>query len=213
MPIENAQSRFDKKWMPVSESGCWLWLAATYEKGYGAFALDGKKTIQAHRASWEIYRGEIPKGMCVLHKCDTPMCVNPDHLFLGDHQDNMDDMRRKGRGPVAEKHGRKKLTQAQVDEIRVADGTARKIAERYGVCRATIIRIRHCKNWTADANATPRKLTAHLKISDEDVVAIVSDTRSHGEIAGQYGIARCTVSLIKNGKRRAGATTGSVAAE
>ncbi len=84
---------------PVTK--CWNWNGASTVQGYGQTVYEGK-SILAHRLSWIIHFGEIPKGegfhgTCVLHKCDNPSCVNPDHLFLGSNQDNMDDMKRKGR--------------------------------------------------------------------------------------------------------------------
>ena len=68
----------------------------------------------AHRVSWMLHRGEIPEGVCVLHTCDTPSCVNPDHLFLGTHKDNEQDKMRKGRKPVGEKIPWHKLSEDDV---------------------------------------------------------------------------------------------------
>lgn len=76
--------------------GCWNWTASTYGK-YGQFN-PGEGITSSHRFSWMHHNGEIPQGLFVLHKCDNPICVNPNHLFLGTHQDNMDDMMNKGRG-------------------------------------------------------------------------------------------------------------------
>lgn len=75
--------------IPEPNSGCWLWLGTT-SNGYGRIDHGGK-TLRAHRASYEEFVGPIPKGFCVLHRCDTPCCVNPEHLFLGTQQDNMSD--------------------------------------------------------------------------------------------------------------------------
>src|ERR1035437_4371398 len=96
-----AEERF---WPKVKKSflkdGCWPWQAGCDSKGYGSFSLIGRTIVGAHVASWIIYFGPIPKGMCVLHKCDNPPCVRPDHLFLGTKGDNIRDMDDKGRRGV-----------------------------------------------------------------------------------------------------------------
>lgn len=76
---------------------CWEWSGAKIPKGYGQLGFLGKHTY-AHRVSWELCFGKIPQGLCVLHKCDNPPCVNPKHLFLGTIADNNRDMFRKNRG-------------------------------------------------------------------------------------------------------------------
>ena len=93
-------ARFWSKVIKKGSSGCWLWQASQRNKGYGAFAYtwDGKSIHdRAHRFSWRLHCGEIPTGLYVLHKCDVPQCVNPDHLFLGTIADNNRDMILKGR--------------------------------------------------------------------------------------------------------------------
>jgi len=82
--------------MPVSETGCWLWLGHLHGSGYPRLKIN-KKNKSAHRYSYEAFVGPIPDGLLVCHKCDVPSCVNPAHLFVGTHKDNARDMMQKGR--------------------------------------------------------------------------------------------------------------------
>ena len=95
-------------WEKVKKSDdCWVWTAAIDKCGYGYIGLGpGKGMGKAHRVSWQLHKGGIPEGLCVLHKCDNPSCVNPEHLFLGTQKDNAVDRELKGRGnqPVGDKH-------------------------------------------------------------------------------------------------------------
>lgn len=121
--MRNTYDRFIEK---VNKTeGCWEWTAATYRGGYGHFRAftDGKwKMTKAHRYSYSHFKGEIPKGMLVCHTCDNPKCVNPEHLFLGSHKDNMTDMHNKDRRRrkiPAIINGKKFLTKEIADNIRI----------------------------------------------------------------------------------------------
>ncbi len=153
MPISNPIDRF-WKYVEKSENpdDCWIWLGGRDADGYGLFAIGHHRSIRAHRFSYRLHYGELPRGPFVLHTCDNPPCVNPAHLFLGSHQDNMDDAKRKGRYPVihrGEQSNFAKLTLNQVQEIRSLAGMMKQveIARRFNVCPATICLILNGQNW------------------------------------------------------------------
>lgn len=91
--MTSEQYRFLSKVSPEPTSGCWLWDGWYYTRGYGGFHLNGHD-VHAHRASYELFVGQV-FDKYVLHKCDTPACVNPAHLFLGTQQDNMQDKKKR----------------------------------------------------------------------------------------------------------------------
>lgn len=140
-------------YIPEPMSGCWLWVGGCVPKGYGTLRRRGK-TYRASRFSWELHKGTIPAGLHVLHKCDVPACVNPDHLFLGTNLDNVRDMDRKGRRPKQNRFGEHapfvKLTAEQVREIRASTDRTVTLAQRYGVNVRTIRRIITFVNWPAN---------------------------------------------------------------
>lgn len=127
--------RIEKHSMPEPNSGCWIWVGCLTPTGYGHVYIRKGKNRRAHRASWEVYRGEIPTGLSVLHSCDMPPCVNPDHLFLGTQEDNMVDMTRKGRNVAhpGSRHGNSKLTEADVLAMRNSGATHNELARMYGI--------------------------------------------------------------------------------
>lgn len=85
-------------YIPVTESGCWLWLGSWHKTGYGKLSSNGRNTIVVPRLFYTHFKGPIPDGLHVCHKCDTPACCNPDHLFLGEPKDNAVDREMKQRG-------------------------------------------------------------------------------------------------------------------
>lgn len=95
--VQNPLDRFNKYVSPEPNTGCHLWTGAVRRDGYGAFTID-KTMYGAHRALWLLLYGFIPSGAYVCHKCDIKVCVNPDHLYLGDSQTNMSDLRTRRRG-------------------------------------------------------------------------------------------------------------------
>lgn len=125
------------------DKGCWIWKGAQAGGGYGTFFFEGKQ-VPAHRRSWEIQNGPVPKGLWVLHKCDVRACVNPDHLFLGTRQDNMDDMKAKGRQSRKPSRGRQILFEEDIIKIRHLYSRGmlqREIGNLFGVGQAQISKI------------------------------------------------------------------------
>jgi hypothetical protein len=142
--------------IPEPNSGCWLWLGSVGREGYGEIVLQPHR-IGAHRAAFAAFRGTVAPGAFVCHRCDNPSCVNPDHLFVGSHADNMRDAQRKGRlrsGLSPAVHfRRRKLTDEQVAAIRADQRIARVIAADHGVGRHHVYHIKHGRRRPAIAAA------------------------------------------------------------
>lgn len=131
---------------------CWPWrfTVNNYRFPYGSYRFSGQ-TQKAHRVSWQLHYGPIPNGMSVCHKCDNPPCINPAHLFLGTHAENMADMASKGRAgaPRGEASKCAKLTADQVLSAKrdLATDTVSEVARRFGVAHSTMRRIKTGEGW------------------------------------------------------------------
>jgi len=131
----------------LAPNGCDEWTGAKF-KGYGNIGVNGKNTA-AHRLSWEMSNGAIPKGMEVLHVCDNPGCVRVSHLFLGTHADNMQDMQKKGRarGLRGSAHYDTHLTESDIHKIRADSRFCKVIGAEYGIAEVTVSHIKTRRTW------------------------------------------------------------------
>lgn len=171
--------------IPEPNSGCWMWAGWTHRQGYGSIKIAGKTKL-AHRLSYEAAYGPFPKWMDVCHKCDVTGCINPDHLFLGDHQDNMIDRAKKGKCNFS------KLTQKQIEMIVSDPRPAHVVAKEYGIGASGV-------TWQR------RKANGRMKLrgpvlTAEQIEKIVADKRIYREIGADYGVS---VACICKHKRAA----------
>ena len=165
MRTEPLQVRFERKFIPEPMSGCWLWLGAIGSSGYGWIgAGPGRKVLAAHRVSWELYRGPV-NDLHVLHRCDNPCCVNPDHLFLGTHQENIADCKAKGRAIRARgaQASNAKLTEDQAHQIRRSRKKLREIAAEFDIGLPAVSAIRCGKTWKHLGGENFRKFSRKLR--------------------------------------------------
>ncbi len=125
-------------------TGCWVWTGTKYADGYGLFRCL-RQDMLAHRFSWWMHNGVIPDGLYVLHHCNNPSCVNPEHLFLGTAKDRARNMQHKGGN-----HSNAKLSKADVDEIKklLETGyTGASIAQQFNISASVISKIKTGKHW------------------------------------------------------------------
>lgn len=139
---------------PVLGTRCWIWFGNKMNRGYGRFIHKGK-VVQTHRYSWQLHNGRPAGELCVLHHCDNPICVNPEHLFVGTYNDNNQDMFAKGRddAPRGEVHWNTHLTDEQVREIKRRykstgrRGCRQKLAAEFNISPREVYRIGTGKRW------------------------------------------------------------------
>jgi len=150
MTAKNKKTDFLKFFRVSLKHECWQWFGVKHLNGYGRFRFNGKYYL-AHRFSWEFYKGEIPEKLDVCHTCDNPSCVNPSHLFLGTHQQNMQDRTQKERQAKGELIGNSKLTEEDI--ILIKDLYQRykiphsKLAKMFQVNKSGISRIINKQMW------------------------------------------------------------------
>ena|ERR1700686_307593 len=148
--LRSLEQRFWDGFVGEPNSGCWLWMGTVTANGYGQIREDYAQPsprLYVHRVSWGLHKGPIPNGLHVLHKCDTPACCNPAHLFLGTMADNTADKVAKGRQSRGSAHYLAKFTPVQIAAIRRSSKQQADIARQYGVAPSTICEIKHGKSY------------------------------------------------------------------
>lgn len=143
-----------ENYTPIPVCGCHIWMGSTDKDGYGTIGRVDGAHLKAHRESYRLHCGPIPDGAHVLHKCDIPSCINPDHLYLGDPAQNGRDKVERGRAKSAPQPGVRnpmhRLTEADVIDIRAryeANESQRSIGEDYGMSQASISKIVRRERW------------------------------------------------------------------
>jgi len=203
MDLETLKPRFEEKYVINETSGCWIWTGAKLPSGYGQIKIPGaRKQVYAHRLAWMLHRGEVPQKMRVLHKCDNPTCVNPEHLFLGSSRDNMQDMKRKGRHLYGERNVEAKLKTEQVERIKTllagSEFTQLELAKMYSVSPMTISRIARGERWAhVSPELTTEGVKRHPNLTSKEEAAIRDAVGTQAEVAVRYGVSQPTVCRVK----------------
>lgn len=140
MPRNKPIDRLFKR-VKVAENGCWEWVGSKRPDGYGVAWLNGQKE-RAHRAFYALLVAPVPAQAVVCHSCDNRICVNPQHLFVGDRNINNQDCVAKQRHAFGEKNGRAKISAAQASEIKYSTESQAFVAKKFGVNQSTVSRIR-----------------------------------------------------------------------
>lgn len=194
----------------VDENGCWIWQGFKDKRGYGFTRLgNDRKTKSAHRFSYKTFRGEIPEGLCVCHRCDNPSCINPDHFFLGTHKQNSQDAAQKNRMTHGVRVNTAKLSEQQVLEItrRYAAGERTMVlVSEFGVSKHAIRRVLNKGNWrqvdredvTLRNPRRPGVDNPAAKLDDEKVgqIRALQGQSSAASVGRMYGVTGSCVFAI-----------------
>lgn len=199
--------RFNAKWQEDSATGCWVWTGAVADKGYGSIKIPKtRRQIPAHRLSYLIHRGRIPSGKCVLHRCDNPPCVNPEHLFVGTKLDNARDMVSKGRHSYGDRQGASKLSEAQVLSVLslVKSGVPQiRVAEMLEVSPMHVSRIVRGERWAHVQPGKPKWRKQRKFLTADQGAEILRRLKAgesqHG-VAKSLGVSQSHVSRVASGK-------------
>ena len=199
--MKTTEERFWEKvnFNNLLDTECWLWTGAKIPSGYGSFHVPGGHML-AHRFSYELVCGSIPDNLFVCHSCDNPSCVNPHHLWVGTHKDNMIDMSNKGRWRNGGKGPESKLTPDQIINICTDERPYKDIAKDYGISSSSVCLF---KSGRLHSKITGKVYTDRLgprRLTDVEVLEILKDCRQSKDIAKDYGICVGEVYLIKNGR-------------
>ncbi len=133
-PHGTPEERFWRKVVNAGPDECWTWVGQKDKDKYGMLRV-GSTIMRAHRFSYILHRGEIPDGLLALHTCNNTLCVNPNHLYLGTHDDNMEDRKESGHYATGENHPMAKLSNEQAEQVRMATGTYEEIGGRFGISK------------------------------------------------------------------------------
>ena len=208
-----SQDIIDRFWRkvkpPENENDCWEWTAGLQTRGYGSFTVFPQYKERSHRFSWEFFNGPIPKDLHVLHKCDNRKCVNPDHLFLGNQQDNTKDMLDKNRQAVGSRINCATITEESVEEllegIKNKKYTSRKqICNTFSILDDTLDYILRREGWLhvtqkyskQELDNMRRSINKTFKLSPDEILEIKQDLKNGHMISyimKKFNISRGTV--------------------
>lgn len=215
-PKTSIEEAFQARYIVDGLTGCWIWIGDKDKNGYGIWQLKKvplgngryeRKRIRVSRYSYEVHKGPIPPDMRVLHSCDNPPCVNPDHLSLGTPKDNSEEMVERCRNQRGETRWNAKLCDEAVIAIRQSDATLEELAQLYGVSFQSVSDAKNGRTWThlplglrsgVDNRARFGIKNGSSKLDEDKVRAIREDRGSNISIALKFGISDVLVGKIKS---------------